>query len=1040
MSEQKFNVQDGIGFPDGTSQITAGDALGDNNIWIETFASVTPVTDIVQSATSVEYDAGGNIIALFSHVIPGAPDSRYASVAKISPSGGLLWQTRFAANLNTDGWGLAYDGSDSVYVTGSTSGTPLTYDFATLTKIDAFDGTIVWSKTYDFEANSQSAVVDVDSDLNPVMVGYADNGTDNYIITTKVDSADGSVIWSKTLDGQGSDQAYGMAVGPTGEVVTIGYTDTFGVQDAAATLYTDPVSNVNWTAGANISGGGLTCDVTFTGGVPTFTSIVDTLGNRTVDGTVATISGASFGGTSPADDMILKVGTLAANDTDDRMVVIKYNIDGTIAWQKAVQFDEGYDCTGADADIDSNGNIYVCGQYQYAIVDGTDSAMCIVKFDSAGVKQWTRRVVGNCQTFATSVVVGDNNNLYLSGITGVNNTSDFIWCVVKYDTSGALIWQRLIDNTTSWTFGGNFWFGNGGGSNIAVRNGYIALAGGYYDFPENYAAVATVLQIDTNATPFSVGDWDIKGANFTAVFNASASDITVVNAGKTTGTATPTVADFVVEEDASNFLIGTLYTAPGGNDSLVNGAYTLTLGNAGTVTLPAGGTITEGHVTSNPTIQLTPASPDVTSQKLVIKGGGNYDANNNGIALNWYVINPLVSDTVEISVYSPANANGTLYWWIYPENAGIATPDSGTVSILEGGGANNTISFVVDSDDYEFTVRVSPEDNNYDPANIGVETQLFNSSAPTFDAEHHLHLTTGNLAETSIFLGTDDHNVRTTVNGGIEITTPNTTNNVWQFSTNGQMTYPQGTVLSEFVSGPTNTFGIFANVVPGRSVTIRTSPGGPNKDWIFGTNGSLTLPGAVVNSTEAKTGVILPTTTGVVNGLTSDSVLSGLTDGSYGPFILTGVTLSVVVSGGVINGFSNISGTATVNDVLGTIDSGDIGGTAGTTITITVSGVVQATPTALDLTKSINKLTSGNYTLADGVEGQIMYLVPQDGITVAGNVGVSVANFRMADFTGTGGSLLPFRIYNGVDLMDSTGMCTLIFTDNAWQQSGGAWD
>jgi hypothetical protein len=50
----------------------------------------------------------------------------------------------------------------------------------------------------------------------------------------------------------------------------------------------------------------------------------------------------------------------------------------------------------------------------------------------------------------------------------------------------------------------------------------------------------------------------------------------------------------------------------------------------------------------------------------------------------------------------------------------------------------------------------------------------------------------------------------------------------------------------------------------------------------------------------AKTGVILPTTTGVVNGLTHDSVLTGLTDNTYGPFTLSGVTFSVFVFGGVI--------------------------------------------------------------------------------------------------------------------------------------------
>jgi hypothetical protein len=310
--------------------------------------------------------------------------------------------------------------------------------------------------------------------------------------------------------------------------------------------------------------------------------------------------------------------------------------------------------------------------------------------------------------------------------------------------------------------------------------------------------------------------------------NSTASDILVANADKTdydniAGIDTATVT---LEEDSSNFLIGTLFTAPGGGNSLVNGAYTVTLENDGTVTLPAGGTITEGYVTSNPTIQLTPASPDVASQKLVIKGGGSYNASDNGIGLNWYIIDPLVGDTVEIYVNSPDNADQTLYWWIYPEGAGIASPESGTV-ILNGGGSGDFV-FTVDSDDYEFTVRVSPESNNYDPA-TGVETQLFNSSAPTLDADHHLHLTTGDLTETSIFLGTDDHNVRTTVNGGIEITTPNTSNNVWQFGTDGSLTVP-GDIRSE------------GNINIEVNLTDSTLSDSTLRRWQFGEDGDLILP------------------------------------------------------------------------------------------------------------------------------------------------------------------------------------------------------
>jgi hypothetical protein len=109
------------------------------------------------------------------------------------------------------------------------------------------------------------------------------------------------------------------------------------------------------------------------------------------------------------------------------------------------------------------------------------------------------------------------------------------------------------------------------------------------------------------------------------------------------------------------------------------------------------------------------------------------------------------------------------------------------------------------------------------------------------------------------------------------------------------------------------------------------------------------------------------------------------------------------------------------------MDSGVIGGTAGTTITWTVDTVVQETPTAIDLTKSVNKLTDGSYTLANGVEGQIMYIVRQNGSTAA-NIFVEVASARWDGSVYSDQPVIPFQI-------PFTDMVTIIFTDGAWQSS-----
>ena len=945
----------------GDDLLAGGGTTGDANIWVQTFESVEGAPDdVVATAASVEYDSAGNLICLFNHYLDitfmGPDNGSYFSVAKISTTGTILWQKRFGSGFYTDGWGLAVDNDAGfIYIAGTDlPDNEANWDNAMLTKIDLADGDLVWSKIYQVVGlDAQSPIVDVASDGNPVMVGHLEDGSGNYIATTKVDSTDGSVIWSRKFDGQGYDNAYGMGVGPNGEVVTVGdidqWTDvvdsysvtpqtgsgmevlvinrsdlsndtfttswkvagtgitgyasvtfinsysgltgtvregtgaTFNITIAGDGSITNPVTIAN--GGSNylvghkikipytaIGGADLNSDIILTvtevssgsinvvaagfygggAGTPnTYNGVAGTNyqtgsglefslqlddgntytehpfnitagGTNYVIGDVVVIPGTQLGGTTPANDLTATVsvdngvvtgfntfsgtqqtttyriivaesevdfgadGTWTLNtidiDSNDRMLVIKYNSSGAIQWQKAIQFDNNYSCQGADCDIDSAGNIYVTGQYD--IIEGPGVALSILKLNSSGVAQWSRRVTGNCDTFGASIVVGADDNLYLSGMTAIANPdfpnsgspyADTHSVLAKYSTAGAVLWQRLLENSSTWSFTGALF--EVGTSNLAVKDGYVAVSGGYGDFDNSANISASVAQVSADGTVFSVGEWDFVAANFSGIFFDNASDLTVVDAGKID---TDFSGDITVDDGAtmdptgSTFLIGTVYREGGSADKLVKGANELVLESTGTVTLPKGGTISEGIVTSNPTIQLTPAGPDVASQKLVIKGGQafNNSRSENGITVGLSDIGAMVGETITVDILSGTRANQLLYWWIYPQGAGIGDTESGTV-ILDGNGYGD-FDILIDSDEYEFTVRVSPENNNYDPDNVGVESLTINGEAPAYASPYHLHLTTGDLSETSIFLGTDDHNVRTTVDGGIQVTTQTT--------------------------------------------------------------------------------------------------------------------------------------------------------------------------------------------------------------------------------------------------------------------------
>jgi hypothetical protein len=297
--------------------------------------------------------------------------------------------------------------------------------------------------------------------------------------------------------------------------------------------------------------------------------------------------------------------------------------------------------------------------------------------------------------------------------------------------------------------------------------------------------------------------------------------------------------------------------------------------------LPEGGTIAEGVVTENPTIELTPANPEVESQKLVIKGG------------------------------------------------------------------------------------LGPVD-------------------------HHLHLTTGDLSETSIFLGTDELNVRTTTNGTIQITTPTEGSNVWEFGNDGSLILPTGVTNNGRISN-----------INGISLAVDTG------FWIFGTDGSLTIPGDIRSESDINI---------TVNSEDSSSYTWNF--GQTGNLIFPDDTVQSTAYTGLL------------------------------TTAAATGGVEFNLSTALDLTKSIQKLTAGYYSLADGVEGQIMYFVPVNGVTQGSSVGIVMANVRQF-VNGTvaviNNAWFPF-FQNAIiddgnpEAFNASTIAYAIFTDGAWNVFGGGMD
>jgi len=277
------------------------------------------------------------------------------------------------------------------------------------------------------------------------------------------------------------------------------------------------------------------------------------------------------------------------------------------------------------------------------------------------------------------------------------------------------------------------------------------------------------------------------------------------------------------------------------------------------------------------------------------------------------------------------------------------------------------------------------------------------------------------------------------------ITSYGTDSHNWEFSADGTTYLPRNSNSSiSYLSSPLNDDSIKLSLGGGNGVQIVADEfSGSTTVWQFGTDGGLTFPDNTVQTT-AYTGSLL-STEAVTGGTASVGAATAITvTNSPNPNWTTGTgvfandinfVVAVDDSGNATVTTINDGGTGHfVGETFGPVPGSAFGGTDEVDdMYFEITEIDLTTTTALDLTKSVNKLADGYYTLADGVEGQTMYLVRQTG-SVDANIFVQVANARL---NGTVYTDLPHYPFSGGSSQNIT---MLIFTDGAWQSNNGTWD
>jgi len=133
-----------------------------------------------------------------------------------------------------------------------------------------------------------------------------------------------------------------------------------------------------------------------------------------------------------------------AAGTIEDFCTIKYSANGVMQWTS--RYNNGAHNRVNALTMDNTGNIYAAGWGGPAVLNGPGGYLT-VKYNNAGVQMWAMAYPGGSYDEASSIVVKDPDNIYVTGGLTVGSSSDFL--TIKYNSLGVQQWTRAFNGTAN---------------------------------------------------------------------------------------------------------------------------------------------------------------------------------------------------------------------------------------------------------------------------------------------------------------------------------------------------------------------------------------------------------------------------------------------------------------------------------------------------------------------------------------------------------------------------------------------------------------
>lgn len=417
---------------------------------------------------AITVDSAGSVYVTGSSYGSGTGKD-YATV-KYNSSGTQQWASRYNGTGSSDdiAYAIAVDSSGNVYVTGSSTGSGTGLDYATI-KYNS-SGTQQWAVRYNGPAGSDDIAyaIFVDGSGNVYVTGSSTgSGTSTDYATVKYNSS-GSQQWVARYNGPVSDKdaAYAISVDSSGNVYVTGASTGSGTGFDYATIKYNSSGTQQWASRYNGTGGG---------DDNAYSLVIDGSANVYVTGSsqgsgsldYATVKynssgtqqwAARYDGPASGDD----IAYFLALDTSNNVYItgsssglggtgldyatIKYNSSGTQQWASRYNGTAGGDDIAYAIAVDSSANAYVTGSSLGSGGTGLDYAT--VEYNSSGTQLWASRYNGAAggDDKANAIFVDSSKNVYVTG-SSLGSGSGLDYATVKYNSSGAQLWASRYNGT-----------------------------------------------------------------------------------------------------------------------------------------------------------------------------------------------------------------------------------------------------------------------------------------------------------------------------------------------------------------------------------------------------------------------------------------------------------------------------------------------------------------------------------------------------------------------------------------------------------------